>query len=63
MKRSISIRIAVILVLWFGGSLNAALDEKRHNVLFIISDDLTASALGCYGNEVIGTPFVGRMEC
>ena len=27
-------------------------DQQPFNVLFIISDDLTAKALSCYGNEV-----------
>jgi len=30
--------------------------EKQYNVLFIISDDLTATALSCYGNKVCETP-------
>ena len=30
--------------------------EQKHNVLFIISDDLTATALSCYGNTVCQTP-------
>ncbi|MDF1753442.1 MAG: sulfatase [Verrucomicrobiales bacterium] len=30
--------------------------EKPYNVLFIISDDLTYTALSCYGNEVCQTP-------
>ncbi len=30
--------------------------EKQYNVLFIISDDLTATALSCYGNKVCQTP-------
>ncbi len=29
---------------------------KKYNVLFIISDDLTATALSCYGNKVCNTP-------
>lgn len=29
---------------------------EQHNVLFIISDDLTATALSCYGNRVCQTP-------
>lgn len=28
----------------------------KYNVLFIISDDLTATALSCYGNKVCSTP-------
>lgn len=31
-------------------------DPKPYNVLFIISDDLTSTALSCYGNEVCQTP-------
>ena len=31
-------------------------DQARYNVLFIISDDLTATALSCYGNRVCQTP-------
>ena len=30
--------------------------ERPYNVLFMISDDLTDSALSCYGNEVCQTP-------
>lgn len=38
--------------------LAAAADqaERPYNVLFIISDDLTATALSCYGNRVCSTP-------
>ncbi|MFP6904903.1 MAG: sulfatase-like hydrolase/transferase, partial [Verrucomicrobiota bacterium] len=38
------------------GSLSAFAAEKRYNVLFIISDDLTYTALSCYGNPVCKTP-------
>lgn len=31
------------------------------NVLFIISDDLKASALGCYGNPICKTPNIDRL--
>lgn len=35
---------------------NAQEADKKYNVLFIISDDLTYTALSCYGNEVCQTP-------
>ena len=35
--------------------------EHPYNVLFIISDDLTATALSCYGNEVCKTPNIDRL--
>ncbi|MEM7014355.1 MAG: sulfatase, partial [Verrucomicrobiota bacterium] len=31
-------------------------DDKQYNVLFLISDDLTYTALSCYGNKVCQTP-------
>ncbi len=34
---------------------------QRTNVLFIISDDLTATALSCYGNTVCKTPHIDRL--
>ncbi|GAB4162719.1 MAG: sulfatase [Planctomycetaceae bacterium] len=34
---------------------------QRYNVLFIISDDLTATALSCYGNTVCKTPNIDRL--
>lgn len=35
--------------------------HERTNVLFIIADDLTASALACYGNEQCKTPNLDRL--
>ncbi|HAY81261.1 MAG TPA: iduronate-2-sulfatase, partial [Planctomycetaceae bacterium] len=34
---------------------------ERWNVLFIISDDLTATALSCYGNKVCQTPNIDAL--
>ncbi len=34
---------------------------KVENVLFVISDDLKASAIGCYGNTVCATPNIDRL--
>lgn len=36
-------------------------DDEPYNVLFIISDDLTATALSCYGNQVCATPNIDRL--
>jgi iduronate 2-sulfatase len=33
----------------------------KMNVLFIISDDLTSTALSCYGNKVCKTPHIDRL--
>jgi len=35
--------------------------SKKYNVLFIISDDLCATALSCYGNKVCQTPNIDRI--
>lgn len=35
--------------------------DERPNVLFIIADDLTATALSCYGNPVCRTPNIDRL--
>jgi len=39
----------------------SAYSEPDYNVLFIISDDLTYTALSCYGNEVCDTPNIDRL--
>ncbi len=40
---------------------SSALAKEKMNVLFIISDDLTATALSCYGNTVCKTPNIDRL--
>ena len=52
-------RLLVFLGLWM--VVHSAEAEKRPNVLFIISDDLTATALGCYGNQVCRTPNIDKL--
>src|SRR5690349_22726542 len=39
----------------------AAPPTTRPNVLFIICDDLTTTAIGCYGNKVCKTPNIDRL--
>jgi len=36
-------------------------DQPKYNVLFLISDDLTYTALSCYGNKVCHTPNIDRL--
>ena len=52
--------IVVIGVFAVEVTLGAA-KSTRFNVLFIISDDLTATALSCYGNTVCKTPNIDRL--
>lgn len=52
-------KISFLLALFC--TLLQAAPEKPMNVLFIISDDLTATALSCYGNKVCHTPNIDRL--
>ena len=36
-------------------------EAKIKNILLIVSDDLKASALGCYGNKICDTPNIDRL--
>lgn len=56
-------RIACSLVvltaeLFLHRTLEANEAANHYNVLFIIADDLTSTALSCYGNEVCQTPHI-----
>ena len=53
-----TLRFLAILILSSAYSLSA---RDKSNVLFIISDDLTATALGCYGNKLCKTPNIDRL--
>lgn len=45
----------------FVGLDKIAAADQPYNVLFIISDDLTSTALSCYGNKVCQTPNIDRL--
>lgn len=50
------------LAAWFAlAGLASASATERPNVLFIIADDLTATALSCYGNTICETPNIDRL--
>ncbi|MDF1816807.1 MAG: sulfatase [Verrucomicrobiales bacterium] len=55
-RRTISL-LAVVLFTF----ASRAEETGRPNILFIISDDLTATALGSYGNKVCQTPNLDRL--
>ena len=40
---------------------SALAEDTKYNVLFLISDDLTYTALSCYGNKVCQTPNIDRL--
>jgi len=52
-----SIRYLVFLVL----GVSAQAEPKIENILFLISDDLKASVLGCYGDKVCKTPHIDKL--
>lgn len=59
MKLTLTIALALFLAI---PSVSAqSSPKKKYNVLFIISDDLTYTALSCYGNEVCKTPNIDRI--
>ncbi len=49
------------LILLFGIILFSCTQRKDYNVLFIISDDLTATAVSSYGNNVCKTPNIDKL--
>lgn len=52
--------LGLLLIGGASGTVPASAAE-RPNVLFIISDDLTAEALSCYGNKHCRTPHIDRL--
>ncbi len=58
MKRTLA---ACALVAFFCGSVPAAEDVAKPNIIFILSDDIAQGDLGCYGQKLIQTPNLDRM--
>jgi iduronate 2-sulfatase len=60
MYRKIGLAFAAA-ILFVGSAAQAAGDGKIKNVLYIISDDLKTSTLGCYGDTICKTPNIDRL--
>jgi iduronate 2-sulfatase len=59
MKLSVAfVLFATLTSLVHAAEENETPSKPKYNVLFIISDDLTATALSCYGNTVCQTPHI-----
>jgi iduronate 2-sulfatase len=54
-----TLQASLITVLLFGFAVRCS--AKPLNVLFVISDDLTSTALSCYGNKHCQTPNIDRL--
>lgn len=52
--------VLMVLVAWPSLAL-AQQAPERPNILFIIADDLSANALGCYGNTQVKTPNIDKL--
>ncbi len=61
MKPRTTIACVCIGLAVLGAAKTAAAAAPQYNVLFIISDDLTYTALSCYGNTVCQTPNIDRL--
>ena len=53
--------LPIIISLCLLSSQQTIIAEQIKNVLLIISDDLKASSLGCYGNKICKTPNLDRL--
>ena len=59
--RLFTLLLSVIPLTLAADLTNSVSAADRPNVLFIISDDLSASALGCYGNHQCKTPNIDEL--
>ena len=64
-KKTLALIITLCLVAPFGRGNSTKADSSDtpeiQHVLFLVSDDLKASALGCYGNSLCKTPNIDRL--
>ncbi len=63
-KFNIVFLIILLAIIGYAGESQAvklSSDKKIKNVLFIVSDDLKASVLGCYGDKVCKTPNIDKL--
>ncbi|MBL7016528.1 MAG: sulfatase-like hydrolase/transferase [Kiritimatiellales bacterium] len=61
MKRSTSLLISSITLLFAWGGLNTFSDQERPNILFIFADDWGWGDLSCHGHPYIQTPNIDRL--
>ncbi len=52
---------SILLLLLFGSAAASVAGEPVRRVLFLISDDLKASTLGCYGDPFVRTPNIDAL--
>jgi arylsulfatase A-like enzyme len=53
--------VLILLLVCSAQSFSGEADSKRPNILFIMSDDHAASAIGCYGSRVNQTPHLDKL--
>jgi len=58
-----TLRFPLLLSLILSSAVSSLAQESSqpYNVLFIVSDDLTSTALGCYGNKICRTPNIDQL--
>ena len=63
MIHSRSLKLVLLIAVFVAGRCHAQQQPptKPYNVLLIVSDDLTYTALSCYGNTVCKTPHIDSL--
>ena len=61
MSKTIAIGLSWLLLLALCGPLVAQAAEQRPNVIFLLTDDLGYSDVGCYGADKVNTPHIDRL--